>query len=337
MMTSIPDILRFYRIHTGAATAALPTLAVLTTGIDPLSALLVFLTAIFHHAWGFSLNEIGDLEIDQRSESLSHKPLVSGSLSKGEAWILSSLALLISLIMLILLILYNGKDLMLPLIFFSGSTISGIIYDMKGKRFPSDIFVSLWVLLLVFSTSSAVVGGFPVHMGVIAVGSLSFLQLLFNNSVEGGIKDLKNDRVTGARTMALTLGCYERNGVFYLSSGFIIWGYLLRASFVLCAGVFSFLITSLTGWGAWWTIIVIISSSLIFVHSGKFLLRDLGIEREKLLGIFSKQEIGSVMVLCFVVLPMVGIVETAIVFLIAGSWFAVMNRIMYGTGLKPGV
>ena len=336
-MTSLIDVLRFYRIHTGAATAALPTLAVLTTGTDPLSAFIVFLIALFHHAWGFSLNEIGDLEVDRMSDSLSHKPLVSGSLSKGNAWVLSIIPLVSSSLLLLLLIVYNGVDLLIPVILFSGSTLSGIIYDMKGKEFPSDIFVSIWILLLVLSTSSAVVDGFKVGIGVIAVASLSSLQLLFNNSVEGGIKDLKSDRMTGAKTMAITLGCRAVDGGSNLTSSFIAWGYTLRSTFVLCASVFSLLLVQSAGWGVWWNLLIIVLSVLIFVHSGRFMIRNLKIPRKELIGIFSRQEISSFLVICLVVLPVVGILETTIIFLTAGIWFTLMNRIMYGTSMRPGV
>ena len=336
-MASLFDILRFYRIHTGAVTAALPTLAALSLGADTMSALLVFLVAIFHHAWGFSLNELGDLELDRRSDALKHKPLVSGALKKTFAWFLSTLSLLISLSLLVLLIAINEGGLLIPLSLFAGATVSGIVYDIKGKRFPSDIFVALWILLLVLSTSSSLGDGFRVEIGVLAVGTLSFLQLLFNNSVEGGIKDIENDRISKARTMAIVLDCRAGEKGCILSSPFVTWGLFLRGAFVIAAGVFSMMISISAGWGLWWAALVSVVAVSIFAHSFRFLKRELIIDRKELLGIFSKHEMASVLVLCAVVLPIAGILETIIIIVIAVLWFVVMNRMMYGTGIKPGV
>jgi 4-hydroxybenzoate polyprenyltransferase len=336
-MASLFDILRFYRIHTGAATAALPTLAALSLGADTMSAVLVFLIAIFHHAWGFSLNELGDLELDRSSEALSHKPLVSEALKKTFAWFLSTLSLLISLSLLVLLIALNEVGLAIPMALFAGSTVSGIIYDMKGKRFPSDIFVAIWILLLVLSTSSCIAGGLPVESGVLAVGSLSFLQLLFNNSVEGGIKDIENDRISGARTMAIVLDCRAVEKGYILSNPFVTWGFLLRGAFVLAASLFSMMISISADWELWWAALVSVMTVSIFAHSFRFLKKELIIDRKELLGIFSKHEMASVLVLCAVVIPIVGIPETVIIIVIAVLWFVFMNRIMYGTGIKPGV
>lgn len=331
------EILRLYRLHTAAATAAVPTLAVLAAGADLITALLIFIGAVLNHAWGFSLNEIGDLEVDRRSPDLGHKPLVSGEVEIRSAWIYSISALILSFIFIMGAALRSGTPIVYPLIFLILATGSGFIYDLRGKRFPSDIFVSAWILFLILGSSTAVVPFSDLPTAVWAVAVIAPLQILFNNSVEGGIKDLDHDRKAGARTMALTMGCRWNEGRRSLSGSFIAWGVVLRAAFVIISLVFAYLISVQEGFGYWVVLTVGTLGIVIFGHSLTFLRSDLTEDRKDLIKRFSIQEILSFAASIFVVIAAIGVVPGISVFLIAVIWFVVFNRILFRTGISPRV
>jgi 4-hydroxybenzoate polyprenyltransferase len=337
MVPDLREILKLYRIHTGAASAAVPTLAVLSGGANLGTGSLVFVMALFHHAWAFSLNEIGDLEIDRRSDDLSGKPLVSGSIGIPTAWILSSFALLISLVTVIIISIINGTSPVVPLFLITVATASGIVYDLGGKKFPSDILVSTWILFIILAGWFATGPGAEVPLGVIAVSIMAPLHILFNNSVEGGIKDVENDRRTGARTMAVVLGCRKRDRSTVLSSAFYSWSILLRAAFVVSASILGYLIYLKVEPDPVYLVAALVAPILVFTHSLIFIKRSNRMERGSLIRVFSLHEILSFALSCFIIAPLVGWIETAVIFLVSALWFLVFNRLIYGTRMQPGV
>ena len=73
MSPTFLDILRSGRVHTAMATAAIPATACIALSGDPIAVGLVVIGATLHHAWGFSLNEIMDLDIDKKNPDLGDK------------------------------------------------------------------------------------------------------------------------------------------------------------------------------------------------------------------------------------------------------------------------
>ncbi|MGA1822221.1 MAG: UbiA family prenyltransferase [Thermoplasmatota archaeon] len=331
------EILRLFRIHTAAATASIATIAVLAAGSDLITALLIFAGCVLNHAWGFSLNEIGDLEVDRRSSDLSHKPIVSGAIGIRSAWIYSMSALVLSFILILGSAVYSGTPIIYPAVFLITAVVSGFIYDLRGKRFPSDIFVSAWIFFLVLACSTSTVRFEELPLAVWAVVFISPIQLLFNNSVEGGIKDLDHDREAGAKTMALSLGCRWEDGKRHLSGSFIIWGMALRVAFVISAVVFTYIISEQEGFGYWLVLTVGTIGAVIFAHSLTFLRSEMDESRRDLIKRFSIQEILSFAVSILIVIAAVGIIPGIAIFLLTMMWFVLFNRLLFRTGISPKV
>ncbi len=222
------DLLRLGRVHTAAATAAVPGLACYLAGGTMFPVVLVTAGAFFHHAWAFSLNEVMDIDIDRKVGALKDKPLVSGRVGKKEAIILSSISLLISFCLFAGASLLSGVNVMVPLCLLLLSTIAGGIYDIRGKRFIlSDIFVALWMFFLVLSSASTVgKDGFAIPVWAVVV--LSSVHILFNNSVEGGLKDVENDRAFGVPNLAVITGCTNDKGKLTVTPPFFLWAVVLR-------------------------------------------------------------------------------------------------------------
>lgn len=329
------DLLRLGRVHTAAATAAVPGMACYLAGGEALPVLLVSLGAFLHHAWGFSLNEIMDLKIDSRSRELSDKPLVSGRLGRKGALAFSLVCLLAAFALFSGAAFLAGKDMLLTLALLSLATVAGGTYDVLGKRFTlSDVLVAMWMLFLVLS--SATVGG-DIGLSVWAVAALSSVHLLFNNSVEGGLKDVENDRSCGVPTLATVTGCSGYGGKLKVTTTFFIWAVLLRGAFVTMAAVFGYLISDEAGWGDWYTLLISIMGFVLFMDALGFLKGGKRMERGSLLRAFSVHEMASFGLSLMVVLPAAGPWAVLVGFLVPVAWFVLVNRIMFRSSMSPKV
>jgi len=338
MRFALLDVLRLYRLHTGLVTAAVPGLLAYYLGGSPLLVIAVVIGALSHHAWGFSLNEIADLEVDRGNPDLSGKPLVSGKISKRAAWILSLGALALSFILFFLSALNEGCCPIVPVAFLLGATIFGTIYDLYGKKFPlSDVFVAGWYGLLILASASTIEGWGPYPLAVWAAASMGFLHILFNNSVEGGLKDVDNDETSGAKTLAVVSGCEVKGGKLTISKPFLTWSILLKITFVAMAAVFVLFISEDADWGKWITVVVPLFGILIFIHALTFLQRKQPFDRTDLINKFAVHEILSFAMSLLVVMPVVGIIPAAVALVAPFAWFILFNRLIFRSSVAPKV
>lgn len=319
------------------ATAAVPGIACSLAGGDAIPIILVSAGAFLHHAWGFSLNEIMDLDVDRKVKELSDKPLVSGRVGKGQAILFSTVCLVLSFLSFLGASLMHGTDLLLPMGLLALSTVAGGSYDLRGKTFfaPSDLLVALWMFFLVCASAS-VAGEGAIGPSVWAVAGLASLHILFNNSVEGGLKDVENDRGCNVKTLAVVTGCSNTNGKLRVTIPFFIWAVLLRTAFVAMASVFAYLISDDAGWGDWYTIMISLAGFFLFADALNF-LRGGKKDRKSLLRSFSVHEMGSFGLSLLVVLPAAGPWAVLAAFVVPAAWFVVANRVMFGSGMAPRV
>ncbi|MBN1539154.1 MAG: UbiA prenyltransferase family protein, partial [Candidatus Thermoplasmatota archaeon] len=315
-----------------------PGIAAYISGGSLLTVTSVVVGSVLHHAWAFSLNEVIDLEIDRRNPELSHKPLVSGKVSKKVAWTFSLGALVLSLIFFSFGAFIGEGTVLHALAFLFLGTLTGSIYDLYGKRFPlSDIFVAFWMFFLVMAGAGAVSGWGPYPLGVWALAALAPLHILFNNSVEGGLKDVENDRESGARTLAVFFGVRLRNGYLKVPRSFLLWGLFLRASFVIGASVFVLFLAEDARMGEWITVVVPLAGLLIIAHSLTFLGRGVRMDRGGLIRTFALHEVASFGLSMLVILPAAGWVAAGVAFMAPLIWVLAFNRLIFRTRLAPRV
>ncbi|MGA1792555.1 MAG: UbiA family prenyltransferase [Thermoplasmatota archaeon] len=332
------DILSLYRLHTALVTAAVPGIASYIAGGSPVLVVSVVIGSVLHHAWGFSLNEIIDYRVDRTNPDLAHKPLVSGRLSKNTAWLLSFGALAFSIAFFTVGALMGGGSPLVALILLLAATLVGWVYDLYGKKFPlSDVFVALWMFFLVLAGAGSVSGWGPYPLAVWAAASLGALHILFNNSVEGGLKDVENDRKAGARTLAVVTRVRMRRGTLRVPRNFMMWGLLLRALFVIGASVFVLYIAEGTDLGMWILVTVPLIGLLLAAHSLTFLGRKVKADRRRLIKTFAVHEIVSFGLSMLVILPAAGPVPAGLAFTAPLAWVILFNRVIFGTRLAPKV
>lgn len=331
------DLLRLSRLHTGAATAFVPTLAAIVCGADVIQVILVFSSALAHHAWGFSLNEILDRDIDSKAGYLSHKPLVSGRISPKLAWFASSSFLVLSFALMTGAALIGAGNIAIALALLSLSTIAGSAYNLFGKRIPfSDAFVGAWFGLLILSGASAA-GIPPSYVPIVAlIAVVSGIHILFNNMIEGGMKDAEDDRRSGVRNFAVISGVRVGKRAFTLPNSFVLTGLALRVAFIIGVLVLAMLTAKKSGNYDVMPFTATVSI-VVFAQSMTFLRNTVRVPRTRLLRYFSVHEISSYTLSVLALWTVIGPVIFVITILLPVLWFFALNRVMYKGPLVPGV
>jgi hypothetical protein len=223
-------------------------------------------------------------------------------------------------------------------VFLLGATITGSIYNIYGKKFPlSDIFIALWFALLITAAASTVEGWGPFPTEVWAAVVLGFLHILFNNSVEGGLKDVENDRGSGARTLAVVTKCSDRDEHLVIPGPFLAWGYMLRGVFIISASVFGIFISDQANWGNWIKVVIPLVGLFVFLHGLTFLQSRSRMGRSGLIKRFAIHEIISYTLCIIVLMPASGIIPALAALMAPVLWVVSFNRLIFRSTVAPKV
>jgi 4-hydroxybenzoate polyprenyltransferase len=339
-----------WRVQTLALTALVPVVGALVFMGSPSAGspelakdllpelVLLFMVGAFLHIFGFVLNEWADLEVDRASPDLQGKPLVSGEISPIEAKWTAIVAGVMCFPPLALVTLEPWPHLtLLCTLLVAGA------YDLWGKRFPLDVLLAGSITLLLMVGAQAL-GGFDPsyapHVTLLAcVGGLQFLQNLYQNAIEGGIKDADHDASAGARTYAALLGVRIgpdgelKTGLIFTNSALVMKAIqivLLLYTAVEVTDVFSHDIST-----PLWAILVVSIAGMIITTS--MMLPPVRFDRSRLKRIFSLHELATFAAIVTVFVPLLGEWVGLGLFLLPMAWFMAVNRLLFGGSLEPGV
>jgi len=331
---SMVEYLRLMRFQTAAATASVPVIGGLVMGQDSLKTLAaLFLAGLGFHVYGFVLNEYMDVGVDRKCPDLQKRPLVKGAVPRWQALMIAGLACVFAFGIMAFFFLSFSSMLFLLLAFLLGGA-----YDVFGKKMVGlDLLLGLSFFCLSLFGASPVSDQYPVL--ILLVGSVFCVHILFNNAVEGGLKDVDHDAQAGARTLALVLGVRIQGRNLRITAQFVLFAVVLKA-------VFFFLMLRLSvlpGIHLW-------SSTRSFLPSTAFVLLTLAqvwpiqrflslreFDREKLKRLFSVHEMASYFMLILVISPLIGLAMILLLVLIPSIWYLVFNSILYGKPLQPFV
>jgi 4-hydroxybenzoate polyprenyltransferase len=340
--------LRLARVQTLALTALTPVIggavAMALAGMDPWSIRgatdLAFLFAVgaCFHVYGFVLNEWADVEVDRASLDLAGKPLVSGRVRPRTALGAALAAGLVGLVPLGLV----GLDV-LPVALYSTGLVLGAAYDLWGKRAPLDLVLAGSLSALLLAGVTAVYGpAFPTgsDLALIAgIVALQFLQNLFQNAVEGGIKDVDHDMVAGARTLAVVTGTRIDDGVVRASRGFLAFAYGVKGVH-LAVLVWMGLVVVRPDLGAT-AGVASVGLAVLGVGGMAFTMRrflgDVRFDRADLKRSFSAHEMATYAATIAILLGVLGSALTVLLLALPIAWFLGSNIALYGRPLEPGV
>ena len=337
MSNKILEYLRLCRIQTAAATALVPVIGALTMNQHNITFLFIlFLIGFLYHIGGFVLNEYIDVDVDKKSLDLQKKPLVSGIIHKSNALaiaILSNICLII-LVVIFFLSLFSILFILLAVGF-------GIIYNVYGKRLPGlDFVLAGGFFFLCLMGASTVSTEFTLITYIICL--LYFIQIVFNNAVEGGLKDVDHDFLAGAKTIATRLGVKIKNGKLIISKKFVIFSYSIKVCHV---GLI---------------ILACLQPEINIIHQsifqGNYAVRAMifllmgtmsitmykfwhppNFDRQRLIKLFGVHEMLSYSLILAVLYPLFGLQNILILFLIPFIGYTIVNGVLYGNPIQPRI
>lgn len=321
--------LQLFRLQTGAATALAPALGAIATGsFSSIQLVSLFILGLLYHIFGFVLNEYIDITIDEKAPDLQQKPLVSGKIPEHYALLISGIAIVSGGV--ILLVVFQN---IVALLFFLLAVVLGAVYDVWGKRVHGlDFVLGAGFFFLVLSGARTSVD--QNSLMVILVSLVYWVQIVFNNAIEGGLKDVKNDKMVGARTLAQRLGVDATERTLYVSKKFIIFGMILRVAFLIILGLIFIEISYPS------EILVVLIGVLFVSVSVWSLTHFLGMrefDRSRLKRLFSIHEIASYLLLVLVLSPLMSPILLVVFVLLPILWFIILNVALYGYVLEPQV
>lgn len=225
----IRKYLEISRLFNMGLTGVAPVLGALSMfAIDSLSYLqlfMLFIIGCLAHTYGFVLNDIFDVRVDQLSKDLTMRPLVNGSITLRNATVFALACLILSFILTIFFFSGMKQYLVLVFVLLVAYTFA-TVYNVLSKKYPGmDLFVAGAVFFLILFGATTI--GTPTLLAWI-VALIGGLQVLFMNMINGAIKDIDHDKEGRARTVAIWLGAKVYAGMIALPLSFKTTGYLIE-------------------------------------------------------------------------------------------------------------
>jgi len=189
--------------------------------------------ALCAHLFGFALNDLIDHPLDRTLPGLRSHPLVTGRLSRREAW---AFTLIQPPLALGIYLLMRGAPA--GFVALCLSIAFSVVYNLWSKRGAIPRFLP--ELALASSIGLLCLSGAWLTTPQISPGSIIFaltltLVLLLLNSVSSGLKDIKTDAAFGARSFVLSTGSRMLDGDRMLISR-QLWRYsaVLQTAILIC-------------------------------------------------------------------------------------------------------
>ena len=294
--------------------------------------LIIFFIGMLFHIYGYVLNDYADIEIDKKSSELKKKPLVSGTISKKSALLIIFLAVLLAYILTLMYFPY-----LFALLFLSIAILLGTIYDFFGKKIPgfSDLIIAGSLTFSFLFGASTVSISFTNLIYVLCL--LIFFGIVFINVVEGGLKDVDHDHLTGGKTVAIITGVNVIEGKLVLTKKFKTLTYITFATCLLLI-FFLGLQPEIDFWRSSYINLIIACPFLILVIVGLYRLLHMSVfKRSKIKRIYAVINGGAGALILIMLFPLLGLEITLFLVLLPFLWYVIFSFILYGKPLQPDV
>ena len=316
--------LRLGRVHSSVLTALAPVVAAAATNfsLSIYHYLELYLIGFLSHIIFFVYNEICDIKIDKTSEKLKGKPLVDGSINlrSAKSIVISSIVL----IFLLTIAFFKEKSIILvPIVILA--FVFGVLYDHFGKRFfHADYLVASGYFFL------TVYGGFSVTQNpsllVYLIGSIAFMQMLFQNIV-AGLKDVDHDYLAGGISTPIRLGVKIKKERLLLTKKFLIYIIILKIIYLyLLVSPFVYNMVPYESWQLLVSIILIVLTIFFMIR----FLSNKQFDRAKIMRAIGFHEMFTFMVIPFILFGYIGIIGLLILVFLPVVWLGVFLILLYG-------
>ncbi|KYK25379.1 hypothetical protein AYK24_04970 [Thermoplasmatales archaeon SG8-52-4] len=316
--------LRLCRVHSSVLTALAPVVAAAATNVSLtiFHYLELFLIGFLSHIIFFVYNEICDIKIDKTSKTLKGKPLVDGSINIRNAK--SIVILSIVLLFVLSIVFFKEKSIILvPIVFLA--FLLGVIYDHFGKRFfHADYFVASGYFFL------TIYGGFSVSQNpgfiVYIIGSIAFMQMLFQNIV-AGLKDVDHDYLAGGISTPIRLGVKIKKERLQITKKFLIYISILKIIYLIL--LISPFLFNMVPYEFWQLLVSIFLICLTIFFMTRF-LSNKKFNREKIMRAIGFHEMFTFMVIPFILFGYIGIIGLLILVFLPIVWLGIFLILLYG-------
>mgnify|MGYP001626355588 CR=1 FL=1 len=326
----IKQYLIFSRIHTASLTIPVVMISYLIYGRDLWTLFLLSVFALLFHAFGFMWNNIFDYKYDKIDKYKQHFPLISGEINIKHAIYIAS----IGTVLTYLFGTYITYHHLVSFIFMNMAILFGFLYNIYNKKMSSS---SLYISM---SFASLIPMSMYLNDGVSTIVStmmffIAFLTMMYQISVSGNIKDMEVPQANLMKKLGVRL--FANNIVF--SNKAIAYSTVLRIMvFELIISLFYILSMKITS-------VVILTAmlsipSLLFIITMIYHIKMINHarwDRDAYLSYMSKIEIFNYLTFATIIIPVLSIYAYLFFVLFPILWFAIFNRIMWGTVSFPKV
>lgn len=225
----IREYLKLARSFNAVLTGVSPVMGAVAMQEYNVGVLVVlFLIGFLGHSFGFVLNDILDFNLDNKSREISDRPLISGTISLKNAWIFAIGCLALAFVIAFALAYPSAN--FFPLVLMVVSAASIVVYNVISKKYPfMDVFVGAGIFFFILYGAVAVSGSLSAVSDLAwIVCVLGTVQVMFMQIVAGGMKDIENDFLQGARTAAVRMGVRVNNGKLKVSRSFFAVAFVLQ-------------------------------------------------------------------------------------------------------------
>ncbi|MCK4332756.1 MAG: UbiA family prenyltransferase [Thermoplasmatales archaeon] len=335
----IREYLKLARSFNAVLTGVSPVMgAIAMEQYNILYLFLLFLVGFLGHTFGFVFNDIVDYKIDKYSKEISDRPLISGTISVKKAWVFAIASMVAAFIIAIYIAVTTYS--FFPIVVLAISSFFIILYDLTSKKFPfTDVLVALGLFFLILY--GAFYGNVPVK-SIYDITKLAWIvcvlgsiQVLFMQIVAGGMKDIENDFMKGAKTLAVQMGVRIVNGNLKVSSSFKTLAYSIQSTDIIIVFLPFFIIQNFSKSPILqyfqWLILVIIAILMFFLsHKLLSMKRFERFKARKLIGSHYVTNFALVPIMLMSLNPWSGL----LVFFPAVGYI-LSNIIVHGTILQP--
>lgn len=288
---------------------------------DPATLALFALFAVLYHFFGFLDNNLCDLQWDKKDPAKKHFPLVSGEISPKTAKIVDFFLIIVTLALGIFL-----AKTVTAFAFLILSLVSGMLYNRTCKlTLDAPVYIVLAFTSLPLFSYFTVAQELSFVMFLVAI--FSSFAMAFQIGTEGYAKDIKTDPVNLLRSLGTTV----KRGKLHLGKK----SYLLSLGLKVSGLVVGIEIWRASGSGFISMFLVFLSAlgiSMVFVK-----LLDEKYDNVKITKNAALMEILTYFLLIFSLQGILGWETVGFFIGYPLIWFILMNKITWGTLLRPRV
>jgi len=206
----------------------------------------------------------------------------------------------------------------------------GVLYNIYSKKLPgADLFLSFNMSLFLLFGAIVVIDDFQglqdIGMITWVVFALTFIHVFLMNALGGGLKDAKNDRDSGAKTLAIHLGV-NANDKLYIPITYKLIILLFEFSTIIFVFITFFLFDfeySII------QLIFIILLIIFMVFSTLKLLNIKTFNRKKIMYYNRNHELAGYVLVPIVLFNIIGFFWVGFLIFFPIVWFIVFNYIFY--------